>query len=323
MPLIHNSTYRAPWFFRSAHLQTIYPSVIRQVPLITKERERIDTPDGDFLDLDWYRCHTSRKLVILTHGLEGSSHRAYIQGMARTFSNAGWNTFAWNFRGCSGEMNRKPQSYHSGATEELQTILDHVFNMDEFTEISLIGFSLGGNVTLKYLGERAQEVDTRIKSAVTFSVPCDLQSSSYRLERAENRLYMERFMLTLRKKIRLKMRRFPGKIKDRGLKEMRTFREFDNEYTAPLHGFKDAVDYWTQSSSKPYLPSIRIPTLLINAADDTFLPQDCYPTKAARESKFFHLEIPSHGGHVGFVTFSRSRTYWSERRALEFVEWKK
>ena len=323
MPLIHNSTYRAPWLFRSAHLQTIYPALIRHVPLITSERERIDTPDGDHLFLDWYRNENSNKLVILTHGLEGSSRQTYMQGMARVFSQAGWNVLAWNFRGCAGGSNNKVHSYHSGATGELQIILDHVFKQDNFTEIALVGFSLGGNVTLKYLGERAQDLDTRIQSAVAVSVPCDLESSSYRLERKENFLYMARFMVSLRRKIRKKMDLFPDQVKDKGLKDMWTFREFDDAYTAPMHGFKSAQDYWTQSSSKPYLPKIRIPTLLINAADDTFLPQECYPVTAARNSDYFHLEIPFRGGHVGFVNFNRARSYWSERRALEFVEWKK
>jgi len=320
MPFIHDSSYRAPWLFRSAHLQTIYPTILRRVPLITKERERIDTPDGDWLYLDWHRNPRSRKLVVLTHGLEGSSHQTYMQGMAKVFSQAGWNVLAWNFRGCAGGVNKKIHSYHSGATEELQIILDHAFDQDSFTDIALIGFSLGGNVTLKYLGERAHEVDTRIKSAVTISVPCDLESSSYRLERSENALYMARFMVSLRRKIRQKIELFPDQVTDKGLKEMRSFREFDDAYTAPMHGFQGAKDYWTQSSSKPYLPKIRIPTLLINAADDTFLPQECYPTSAARESDYFHLEIPSRGGHVGFVSFGQNKTYWSERRALEFVE---
>ena len=323
MPFIENSTYRAPWLFRSAHLQTIYPALLRWKPRITRERERIETPDGDFLDLDWHFNPLSRRLVILTHGLEGSSRQTYMQGMASVFRNAGWNVLAWNFRGCSGELNNVIKTYHSGATEELQVILDHVFRNDVFTEVALIGFSLGGNVTLKYLGERAHALDTRIQSAVAFSVPCDLESSSYRLERSDNYLYMARFMISLRNKIRKKIDLFPNLVKDKGLKEMRTFREFDDAYTAPMHGFKSAQDYWTQSSSKPYLPKIRIPTLLVNAADDTFLPQECYPVDAARESQYFHLEIPFHGGHVGFVNFNRSRTYWSERRALEFVEWKK
>ena len=190
MPLVSSSTYRPPLLFRSAHLQTIYPAIFRKVPVVTNERERIETPDGDFLDLDWFRNNDSDRLVILSHGLEGNSQQAYIQGMARVFSKAGWNVLAWNFRGCSGEVNRRLQSYHSGATGELEIILNHVFEREQFRRIALVGFSLGGNVTLKHLGDCDQELDTRIKTAVAISVPCDLTSSSIRLEAFQNRIYM-------------------------------------------------------------------------------------------------------------------------------------
>jgi predicted alpha/beta-fold hydrolase len=319
MPLVQ-STYKSPFLFRSAHLQTIYPALFRRVPLITEDRERITTPDGDFLDLDWHIKKYSKRLVILTHGLEGNSRQPYMQGMAKVFSNQGWNVLSWNFRGCSGETNRFLKSYHSGATEELQTILNHVFKREQFTEIALVGFSLGGNVILKYLGDRAKTLDTRIKSAVAISVPCDLKSSSLRLEDSQNLIYMKRFMITLRKKIREKMELFPGHLNDENLDRMKTFRQFDGAYTAPIHGFTSAEDYWTRSSSKPVLKNITIPTLLINAADDPFLPENCYPMALARESERFHLEIPFHGGHAGFVEFGNHKTYWSEGRALNFVE---
>jgi predicted alpha/beta-fold hydrolase len=320
MPLVSSSTYRPPLLFRSAHLQTIYPALFRKVSTVTRERERIDTPDGDFLDLDWVRHPNSEQLVILTHGLEGNSGQAYIQGMARIFSEAKWNVLAWNFRGCSGEVNRRLQSYHSGATGELEIILNHIFDNTQYNQIALIGFSLGGNVTLKYLGDRAENLDTRIKTAVAISVPCDLASSSVRLEAFQNRIYMERFMRTLRTKIREKMRRFPNQLDDTDLDRMRTFREFDGGFTAPIHGFTSADDYWTRASSKPVLPKVTIPSLMINAANDPFLAPECYPLEAAQENPNFHLEIPTHGGHVGFVSFGQNKTYWSEKRALDFVE---
>ena len=320
MPLVSASTYRPPLLFRSAHIQTIYPSLFRKVPVVTNTRERIETPDDDFLDLDWNQNQSSNRLVIFSHGLEGSSKQSYVQGMARVFSEAGWTVLAWNYRGCSGEVNRQMKSYHSGATEELQLILDHVFTNQLITEIALVGFSLGGNMTLKYLGDCAHGVDTRIKCAVALSVPCDLASSSLKLEEFQNRLYMIRFLRTLRKKIRHKMGIFPGQLEDHGLDTMKTFHEFDGSYTAPLHGFKDAEDYWTQCSSKPALPNIAIPSLLINAANDPFLAPECYPIKEAKQSDHFHLEMPYHGGHMGFPTFGQNNTYWSEHRALEFVE---
>lgn len=318
MPLVSPSSYQPPLALRSGHLQTIYPALFRKVPLVTNKRERIETPDGDFLDLDWMNTKMSTRLVILSHGLEGNSHQAYVQGMAGIFHDAGWNVLAWNYRGCSGEMNRMIKSYHSGATEDLQTVINHVVANYSFTEISLIGFSLGGNMTLKYLGEYAEQSDTLIKSAVTFSVPCDLESSSVQLESVANRLYMERFLKTLRKKIRQKMEAFPGQLKDKDLDHMKTFREFDGGYTAPMHGFASAEDYWTRSSSRPFIPKIRIPTLLINALNDPFLAPACFPYKEAQANDFFFFETPPQGGHMGFPSF-KNGVYWSEQRALEFI----
>ncbi len=320
MPVIPSSSYRAPFAFRNGHLQTVYPALFRRVPIVTCERERIQTPDADFLDLDWNHCVGSKKLIVLSHGLEGSSHQAYIQGMAQTFHLAGWNVLAWNFRGCSGEPNHQLKSYHSGATGELQIVLHHVFEQYDFESISLAGFSLGGNITLKYLGERANDLDTRIHSAVAISVPCDLESSSLQLESLTNRIYMLRFMRTLRLKIRQKMEHFPDQIDDNGLDTMASFREFDGAYTAPIHGFIDAKDYWTRSSSKPVLDHITVPTLLINALDDPFLAPLCYPWEEANRNDKFFLETPKHGGHNGFVSFGRNKAYWSENRALQFVE---
>lgn len=320
MPLIPQSSYRAPLIFRSAHFQTIYPSLFRKVETVTRRRERIETEDDDFLDLDWSVELDSKKLVILMHGLEGSSQKAYMQGMATVFCRSGWNVLSTNFRGCSGETNRQIKSYHSGATEELQTILNHVFENYTYDTISLVGFSLGGNLILKYLGDCAETVDTRIKAAAALSVPCDLASSSIKLEGFQNRIYMERFMRTLRKKIRDKIERFPGQLEDHGLSKMKTFREFDGTYTAPIHGFTSAEDYWSRASSKPVISKITIPTLMINAANDPFLTPACYPLEAAQTNSNFYLEIPKQGGHVGFVNFGLKKTYWSERRALEFVE---
>ncbi len=319
MPLLSQSSYHPPLALCSGHLQTIYPALFRKVPIITDRRERIETPDGDFLDLDWKDCPSSRRLVILSHGLEGSSHQAYVQGMARVFHETGWNILAWNYRGCSGEINRRIKSYHSGATEDLHTVLNHVYEHYPVLEIALIGFSLGGNITLKYLGEQSDQVDKRIKAAVAFSVPCDLESSSIQLESLTNRIYMARFLRTLRKKIRQKMEVFPGQLADKGLSSMKTFREFDGGYTAPMHGFTSAEDYWTRSSSRPFIPKIRISSLLINALNDPFLAAPCYPYPEAEASPCFHMTTPKHGGHMGFPSF-RTQNYWSERSALLFVK---
>ncbi|MFP4069910.1 MAG: YheT family hydrolase [Opitutales bacterium] len=320
MPVLIHSTYRPPLAFRNRHLQTIFPALFRKPPQATPERERITTPDGDFLDLEWARRKPSPRLAVLTHGLEGSSQATYIQGMARALVRAGWNVLAWNFRGCSGEPNRRLQSYHSGATGELQIVLDHALAHHDYDSITLVGFSLGGNLTLKYIGDAGARIDPRIRAAAAFSVPCDLADSAHRLEASGNRVYMHRFLKSLRAKISEKIRRFPGQIEDHGLAAMRTFAEFDDAYTAPIHGFASARDYWTQCSCRHVLHRIQIPTLLVNARDDPFLTPSCFPTEIAREHPHFHLETPAHGGHMGFVQFNRAGLYWSEQRTIEFLK---
>ena len=315
-----DTKYQPPLLFRSAHLQTIYPTVCRRVPLITAERERIDTPDGDFLDLDWARSRDSPQLTILTHGLEGHSRAGYVQAMAGALSENGWHVLAWNFRGCSGEPNRALRSYHSGATDELQIVLDHVFKTTHYNRIALVGFSLGGNLTLKYLGDQGGQINPRICAGVGLSVPCDLASSAYRLEHWQNRFYMRRFMRSLCAKVRAKAKQFPGELDLSGLDRMRTFAEFDDRYTAPIHGFESASEYWAQSSCLQALNEIQVPTRLLNALDDPFLTPSCFPTRAAETNPNFSLRTPKYGGHLGFVDFNRDKRYWSEQQVLSFLE---
>ncbi|WP_221029356.1 YheT family hydrolase [Actomonas aquatica] len=319
MPLIESS-YRPPWWLRSGHGLSIVPAVWRRVPELNAVRERIATPDADFLDLDIVRQGAPR-VAILSHGLEGSSQSVYIRGMARALGRAGWDVIAWNCRGCSGELNRQLRFYHSGASEDLAVVVDHALAQSTWQEVALVGFSLGGNMTLKYLGERGAAVDPRIRTAVTFSVPCDLTASSERLAHWSNRLYMERFMRTLRAKVREKAPRFPGQLATAGLEAMRTFADFDEHYTAPLHGFAGARDYWARCGSIRFLDAIRVRTLLVNARDDPFLAGRCWPEDVARDHAWLHLETPKHGGHVGFVGRGGGSDdeYWSETRAVTFL----
>jgi predicted alpha/beta-fold hydrolase len=239
--------------------------------------------------------------------------------MATALVRAGWDVVAWNCRGCSGESNRLLRSYHSGATEDLAAVVEHVLRDGRYRRVALIGFSLGGNIALKYAGDLGAAIDARVDRAVAFSVPCDLASSSQALESWANRIYMGRFMVNLRTKIRAKMRLFPGELDDAGLDAMRTFREFDGAYTAPLHGYRDAEDYWARASSKPVLDRITIPALLVNAWNDPFLPPECFPVEAARASEHFYFEAPRQGGHIGFSSFNARGEYWSETRAVEFL----
>jgi predicted alpha/beta-fold hydrolase len=317
MPVIENSTYKAPQLMSCGHIQTIYPSFFRSFDNNFYQRERIDTSDNDFLDLDWVKKGNSR-LAVISHGLEGSSTRSYVMGMARALLSAEWDVLAWNFRSCSGEINRQVRFYHSGATDDLSTVINYAVEKG-YAEIALIGFSMGGNLTLVYLGEQQAELNPAIKAAVTFSVPCDLADSSAQLAKWQNRIYMKRFLRMLHKKISEKKILFPEIIDDSDFESIKDFRDYDNRYTAPLHGFKSAEDYWEKCSSAQYIKNITIPTLLVNAKNDPFLNGKCYPIEEVAKSENVFLEMPFSGGHVGFISFNKNERYWSEIRTLQFL----
>jgi uncharacterized protein len=314
MPLIECSEYRPPWWLPGGHLQTVVPALQRRKLPRPFRRQVLDTNDEDSLNLDWLEAGRSR-LAILSHGLEGSSRAPYIRGMASALYTAGWDVLAWNFRGCGGEENRQLRFYHSGETEDLRAVLAAA--PARWQQIALIGFSLGGNVTLKLLGEDPLRLDPRVAAAVAISVPCDLAGSAERLAAPENWLYMRRFLRTLALKVEAKALQHPGAIDPSGARGLRTFREFDDRYTAPVHGFRDAAHYWSESSSVRYLAGINTPTLLLNAANDPFLSPGCYPWAAAAASSSLWLEIPPAGGHVGFP--EAGGACWSERRAVAFL----
>lgn len=320
MPILRSSYQPTARLLRNGHLQTIAPSLLRRVPGVTFTRERLPLDDGDFLDLDWIRSPHATHLAILSHGLEGSTEQAYIRGMARALARRGWDVLAWNHRGCSGEPNAGLRMYHSGVSDDLHAVLRRGLQERAYTRVGLVGFSLGANVTLKFLGEQGASLDPQRFRAAVFSAPCDLEGCCRALARRSNALYMEHFLLSLRRKVATKKHQFPHAIDDRGLWRVRTFFEFDDRFTAPLHGFDGALDYYTRASSGPLLPEIRVPTLLVNAADDPFLSPSCYPRRAARNHPWLHLEIPRHGGHVGFLAAPTLRgDLWSERRAAEFL----
>jgi uncharacterized protein len=318
MPLIEKSTYREPIWLPGGHLQTIYPALFRKVPQVTQRRERLELADGDFIDLAWASQGRDR-LAILSHGLEANAETGYIQGMARALVRSGWDVLAWNFRGCSHEPNRLLRMYHSGETEDLHRVVSHAEAVHPAKSIDLIGFSLGGNLTLKYLGECPERLSSRLHRAVAFSVPCDLACSSKQLSFAKNRIYMERFLIALRAKLRAKKRLFPELLDLSGLEKIRTFEQFDDRYTAPIHGFKDAADYWARNSCRQFLSAIRLPALLMSAENDPFLGPGCYPREEALTSEWFHLEVSQSGGHVGFSGLRENVDYGSEARALEFL----
>lgn len=319
MPVVAQSSYKAPLLCANAHVQTIIPTLFRKVSGVAYQRERIDTPDKDFIDLDWSRVGSER-LAVVMHGLEGDSGRPYMKGMVKALNRNGWDAVAVNFRGCSGEPNKKLRMYHSGETEDLNSVICHVDASGIYRQVALVGFSLGGNVILKYLGEKGKMTHLLIKAAVTISVPCDLKACSDRLDELQNLPYVRRFLRLLHEKIRAKALMMPDSINDIGYERIKTLKAFDDRYTAPIHGFKDADDYYDKASSRGFLATISIPTLVINAADDPFLSSSCFPNEEAQASPHLFLDIPQHGGHVGFLAFNNSGEYWSETRTTSFLE---
>jgi len=315
MPLVP-SHYQPPFPFRNGHFSTIYAGMVRKVQGLVQHRERLELPDGDFLDLDWSESIVpAKKVVILLHGLEGDAQRHYITGSAKHLNQKGFDACAVNFRGCSGETNRLYRSYHSGATEDLKAVLHYILTTQNYKAIFIMGFSLGGNLALKYVGE-GNVVPKEVKSVVGVSVPCDLKDACNQLLRTKNALYSARFKKNLLAKLRIKKDLFPDLITEEGIRSIVTLKDFDDTYTAPAHGFADANAYYDQCSCGPFLSHISIPSLILNAKDDSFLGEACYPYKEAKNNPRVYLETPSFGGHVGF--WGRQNISYAEKRALEF-----
>lgn len=316
MPLIKSSSYQKPFYYINGHAETILPSLLRKINGVTYERERLELADGDFLDLDWL-SQKRKKLVLISHGLEGNSERHYCKGMAKYFFLRDWDALAWNCRSCSGEINRLPRFYHHGATEDIACVIDHAIKKG-YETISLVGFSMGGSMTLKYMGENSHAISPHIQSAVVFSVPCHLGSSAKELDKPSRSFYRNRFLKKLQKKMVEKENLFPNIISAKHFEKIKTFKDFDTIYTAPLHGFKDSEDFYERASSGQFIPYIKKPTLIVNAANDPFLPDECYPKEVASKHDWVTLEIPKHGGHVGF-SLARQEENWMEQRAFDFI----
>lgn len=317
MPLISGNNYKPSRWLFNGHIETIYPTMFRKVSIPFKPKKiTIQTPDTDYFELNHYDIKSNRTLII-SHGLEGNNERPYVMGMTKLFFLNGWNVITWNYRGCNGKVNNSIKSYHSGFTEDLEEVVQYA-NKSNVKTISFVGFSLGGNLTLKYLGD-ANKLNDRIKSAVTFSVPLDLHKGCLEITKSRNFIYSQRFLRSLKQKVREKAKIFP-EIQIKHLSNVQDLLTFDDYFTAPMHGFKDALDYYHSCSSIYVLDNIQIPTLIVNALNDPFLPKECYPFKALKTHEFVHLETPSRGGHVGFCSFNGSDYYWSEKRAFEFIE---
>ena len=312
--------FRAPWWLRSPHAQTIGARMLRRRKPEGIRRERVTTPDNDFLDLDFAGDFDDpRAIVLLQHGLEGSALRGYALNVYHELNARGIAAVGLNFRSCSGELNRARRLYHSGETEDTRFIVGMLHDRFPDAAIGAIGFSLGGNALLKYLGEEGAAV--RLKCAVAVSVPYDLGAGADHLDgSAMGRFYTRIFVKALTEKSRSKADLIAEACDfERGLKA-RSFRDFDDAITAPLHGFAHADDYYERSSSAQYLLNIRIPTLLLHARDDPFLPETSIPYANIRGNPFLHAIITDQGGHVGFIHGTPvTPRFWAEETAARFL----
>ena len=312
------TNYISPFPFSNGHIDTLIPFIIRKKKLQPYERERLILEDNDFLDLDWVK-QGSRELVILSHGLESNSSAKYILGMADMFRKNGFDIVAWNSRGCSGEDNLASHSYHSGMSQDLSSVIKHCLKLG-YKKINLIGFSMGGNITLKYLGEMGNSVSELIHRVCVFSTPINLAHASSRLERGFSKVYTKRFLKTLFEKVKNKKRQFPElNIDIDNITKVTDLKTFDEYFTAPMFGFRNAQDYYSKVSSIKFLKDIQVPTLIVNALNDPFLAEECYPYDEARKNSSITLETPLAGGHCGFYEYNSEGVLWSERRALDFI----
>ncbi len=301
--------YRAPRWLPGGHAQTIHAATWARRPVVTYWRERWETPDFDFIDLDWVDNshhelaldqHDDTPLVVLFHGLEGSSNSHYARALMHAVNARGWRGVVVHFRGCSGEMNRLPRAYHSGDSAEIDWILRR-FRATRGGPLYVAGVSLGGNVLLKWLGEQGDQALGIVARAAAISAPVDLAAAGDALACGFNLIYTRNFLATMKAKTLAKLKRYPALCDKRRMLAARTLREFDDLVTAPLHGFDGVDDYYARASSKPLLQTIAVPTLALNARNDPFLPARFLP--APHEvSASVQLETPAGGGHVGFVT---------------------
>lgn len=310
--------FEPAWWCRGPHAQTLWARLLRRTPEVSYWRERLELPDGDFIDLDWSE-HGRGPIVIVLHGLEGSSASPYARGLMRAIERRGWRGVVMHFRGCSGEPNRLARSYHSGDTGDLAYFVNTLRRRDPRAPLAAVGFSLGGNVLLKWLGKAGAAVPLR--AAVAVSVPYVLSCAADRLNRGFSRLYQWRLLHSLCRTVIEKRRNIQLPLKVRDLSALKSFRDFDEHVTAPLHGFDGADHYYTVASSRQYLKGITVPTLLLHARDDPFMTEATIPRKNEL-SETVTLEVCSHGGHVGFVTGSwpwRAR-YWLEERIPAYLD---
>lgn len=312
------SKFKPAWWLRNPHLQTLWPTFCRK-PIVTLPlvKERVELPDGDFIDLNWLG-EGEKPLVLILHGLEGSIESPYAKGMMEAIHQQGWRCVFKHFRGCSGEPNRLARNYHSGDTHDLEFVVKLLKKRHPDVPIAAIGFSLGGNVLLKWLGETRNQ--NPLTAAIAISVPFELKKTALRIQNGFSRLYQWHFLKCLRTRLTHKFKHTEPGISLPALETLRTLEEFDDKITAPLHGFKSGEEYYTRSSSRQYLHTIGTPTLIIHSKDDPITQPDSIPT-FQEISPLIQLEITENGGHVGFVSGKApwKAEYWLEQRVPHFL----
>ncbi len=312
-----SNRFQPAWWCRGAHMQTLWPTLFRHGPRVSLNCERLDLPDGDFIDLHWTQ-NRSGPIVIILHGLEGCSNSTYVQALLKTLQSQHFRGVVMHFRGCSGTPNRLARSYHSGDTEDFGHLVMTLRQREPDTPLMAVGYSLGGNVLLKWLGETGKQA--QLDAAVAVSVPFLLAQAADRVNEGFSRIYQWRLLNSMRRGIRRKRRRMELPIRITNLSRLRNFRDFDENVTAPLHGFRDAEHYYAVASSRQYLKSIEVSTLILHARDDPFITEAAIPHEEEL-SPHIELEVYPHGGHVGFVSGRwpwRAR-YWLEERVLEYL----
>jgi uncharacterized protein len=316
--------YVAPSWLLGGNAQTIYPFLLRSLIIPAYQRERLELDDGDFIDIDWLDNSADRPLVVMFHGLEGDSSSHYARSIMGLLQEIGWRGAVVHFRGCSGTPNRLPRAYHAGDSEEIDRILHKIIDKNHSlgsnAQLYVIGISLGGNALLKWLGEQGKKACYMIDGAATVSVPLDLTAAGKALDSGFNQIYTQHFLGTLKKKVLKKLDNFPGLFDAVAVAECTTLYQFDNLVTAPLHGFSNTDEYWTLSSSKPWLKHIQVPTLVINARNDPFMPSNFLPVQADVSCSVL-LEFPSEGGHVGFLSSPfPGNLKWLPQRIVRFFD---
>ena len=312
------ANYKPTFWFKNTHINTIYAGRYRKIKMPHYQREKFTLPDGDFINLDWVD-NDLKRIVVIVHGLGGHSQRHHVMGLANVFTAAAYDVLAINCRGAGDEPNDTIKTYHSGASDDLSAVIQYVIAKNKYDTIQLVGYSLGGNVILKYLGEQHTNLSKLIRRAAVMSVPCELSDSSQKMKSWNNKVYIWNFFKTLKPTAIEKSKRFPGHFDLKKTLSATNFEEFDDAFTAPVNGFESALHYHKSCSSLYFLDKITIPTYLLQAEDDTFLSKSSFPVEIAKQHPFLHLEVSKYGGHVGFSQTSDSGYSWAEQRFLDFI----